>query len=889
LSIFVYPQIEPLVERLFNALAKAPETFADARMFFSYQYTNVVTLGVFVAGAGLVLWLAGRLRGAQHAAPLHQERHRQQFTLQSLTVGIIAVDLMVASWGFNPASDPALLDFTPPAIQWLQQQPGYWRYTTLDDPAQRPIMNANLGWRYKLYDIRGYESIIPKQYVAYMVRLTPQVQLDFNRVAPLYTDLDYHTALDSPLLDLLNVRYVMTHKNVTVNVQGWQLVYEDEAVRIWENDSLVPRAYTVAPNDVSLTSDLDGLATSGNPANIQPATITQDSGREKWIEVSMDAPSMLVVSETYLPGWRVYVQNGEDETALDVQRVEGNFQGVLLDTAGDYTIRMVYSPTSFQAGAFASFISAVLVAFMVGAWGWRVFFTREAGKAGGAGELSGVTRVARNSLAPIILNLFNRGIDFAFAAVMLRVLGPADSGLYQYAVVVFVWFDIFTNFGLNTFLTREVSRDRSRARYTFFVTSAMRLGLIVIGIIPLIVFFGARQTLASPPLDARALTALGLLYIGLLPNSLSTGMTALFYAFEKAEYPSAVATLATVCKAVGGLLVLLLGYGIIGLAAVSIVTNVVTLAALVLGGRPLLARDTDTATDTNTDIDTPDSTPPYRNFGLMRKMAGESWPLMLNHFLATIFFQVDVILIEAAHGARMVGQYGVAYKWLTALNVIPAFFTMAMLPGLSRQAQTDRAALKRTYTLAIKLLFMTALPLAVMFTFLAYVLTALLGGAEYLPDGAIATQLMIWSIPIGWMNSLTQYVLIALNIQRRITSAFVIAVTFNIVTNLILIPPFGYRAAALTTIASELILLIPFAVLLHRAIGPVQWSDLIWRPIVAAAAMFGVMLVGWTVQPVLAVVVGVGTYAAVLVALRPFSPNEIERLSPLVPARFRAF
>lgn len=57
---------------------------------------------------------------------------------------------------------------------------------------------------------------------------------------------------------------------------------------------------------------------------------------------------------------------------------------------------------------------------------------------------------------------------------------------------------------------------------------------------------------------------------------------------------------------------------------------------------------------------------------------------MLNHFLAlTIFFQIDVVIIQYFHGDTVVGEYGVAYKWVNALNVIPAFFTMALLPVMS--------------------------------------------------------------------------------------------------------------------------------------------------------------------------------------------------------------
>ncbi len=218
---------------------------------------------------------------------------------------------------------------------------------------------------------------------------------------------------------------------------------------------------------------------------------------------------------------------------------------------------------------------------MLGIWLWRMFV-------GAAENASTTMRVARNSLAPIILNLFNRGIDFAFALVMLRVLGPTDSGWYFYAGIIFVWFDIFTNFGLNLYLTREVARDRSRAAHIFFNTSAMRIGLAILGVPLLLGFLGVRQATVTPPINDAALIAILILYIGLLPNSLSTGMTALYYAFERAEVPAAVATVATINKAVFGVLALLGGYGIIGLAAVSIMTNLLTLALLGWNARGML-------------------------------------------------------------------------------------------------------------------------------------------------------------------------------------------------------------------------------------------------------------------------------------------------------------
>src|SRR5204862_4157073 len=39
-SRLAYEQVAPLVERIFNALALAPNAFSDAGMFYSYEFVN---------------------------------------------------------------------------------------------------------------------------------------------------------------------------------------------------------------------------------------------------------------------------------------------------------------------------------------------------------------------------------------------------------------------------------------------------------------------------------------------------------------------------------------------------------------------------------------------------------------------------------------------------------------------------------------------------------------------------------------------------------------------------------------------------------------------------------------------------------------------------------
>jgi O-antigen/teichoic acid export membrane protein len=850
LSRLFYAQVLPLVERAFTALAGAERAFPNAEAFYHYQFTNVLIMGLVLVGAGVGLWM---VQGRNILRP-----YGQMFVL-----ALVAADLMIASWGFNPASDPALLTYTPPAIEWLREREGEWRFTTLEMPGRPAIMNANLGMYAGLQDVRGYESIIPSRYVDFMETFSPQNQLPFNRVAPFRVSDGYDFVLEADAVDALNIRYVMTYADDQVSALGWTLAYEDAAVRIYEN----AEAY--------------GAQLSGGTADV---TMTRVSARELLYDVQIAAPqSELILSQNYNTGWRAFIRpQGADEAAetpLTPFVVDGNFIRLRLAERGAWTVRLVYSPTSFQIGAFASFIGGALVLLLAGAWLWRGFVQSPVDAGGTA------ARVAKNSIAPILLNLFNRGIDFAFAAVMLRLLGPEQNGLYYYAIILFGWFDIFTNFGLNLFVMREVARDRSAARSLFINTSALRLLLALLGVPLLIAFLVVRQSTGGDPLPAVAIVSIVLLYIGLIPNSLSTGLTALFYAFERAEVPAAVATVATIAKAVLGLAALLAGWGIVGLAGASIFTNIVTLAILAWSARDLTpdpspsrreASEADTAL--NGGEGRRSAQKGLLDVPLIRSMVGQSYPLMLNHFLATIFFKIDVILIEAIHTATMVGQYSVAYKWVEALNIIPSFFTQALLPVMSRQAHDDRPAFTRTYQMALKLLVALALPVAIVMTFLAVTLVNLLGGAEYLPDGAIALQLMIWSIPIGWMNSLTQYALIALDMQQRITRAFIAGVGFNIVTNLIFIPTYGYQAAAITTILSEAVLFIGFVYLLRQGGVVLNWLAVLGRPLLAGGAMLAVLLLGWSWSPLATLLAAGVTYVGVLAVLRPFTAEEWARL-----------
>src|SRR5579859_1190259 len=868
-----------LMDRLLQRLALADQAFASGRMFFSYEAPWLLAFGLLLMASGLVL-RASRSALAWRGRP----------AWQWLALGVLVVDLSAAGWGFDPSADPNILSYVPPSVAFLRQDPTLWRFTTYDTQGAKPFY-ANEGWYFDFYDIRGYDSIFTQQYKRYMQLIQNQYELDFNRIAPLSDPV----ALNSPLLDLLNVKYLITLEQI--DNPKYQLVYSAE-VKIYENTTALPRAFLMPQTATLITPDFGqtvqsydarkyviveqaGAAAPANvPAGVWPSPVDdiQYSPNEVSITASPAEPSWLVLAGSYFPGWKAYMRPAgaasDQEKPLTIQLVDGNFRGVQLP-AGSWTVRFKYSPDSFKLGGIISLIAGVTLLFGLGLYAWRYFYQESTLD-------STARRVAKNSLAPLTLNLFNRAISFAFAIFMLRVLGPDDAGKYYYAIVIFGWFDIITNYGLNALLIRDVARDREHANRYLINTTVLRLVLGLVTIPGLAALLLLRQIL--PPvvlpfglgafqpdrLAPDTILAIALLVLAAAPGTVATGLSALFTAYEKAEYPAAVATLTTILTVSLGTIALVLGLGFVGLAGISILVNAVTLVVLgVLAWRQFFR--------------------PHFEFdlGFQKLAVRESFPLMLNNLLATLFFKVDVTLLEPIQGTVQVGWYSTGYKFIDAFNLVPSLFTFALFPVMSRQAHEDRPALARSYSLAIKLLVALALPLALVSTAAAPLMVGILGGSAYLPYGAVALAILVWSIPFGWINSVTNYLLIALGQQSGLTRAFAASLVFNVVLNLLFLPRFGFQAAAVITIVSELFEGALFYVYLRRSLGVRPWPLALWRLWASGAIMAGAALALWPASPYLAALAGLAAFGVALLVLRPFTTDEEAILAGILPARLR--
>jgi O-antigen/teichoic acid export membrane protein len=451
-------------------------------------------------------------------------------------------------------------------------------------------------------------------------------------------------------------------------------------------------------------------------------------------------------------------------------------------------------------------------------------------------------RLALNTLAPMGARL----VDAAFALIYLRLLGRADVGAYAFLVVFTTYLDTLIDFGLNALVARDVSRTPALARTVERSVTVIRLGLWLVGLPLVTLVYGPLRDTAN--LSQEAATAGWIFYVALLPTVVSKTASGLLWAAERLDLTAAVSILATLLKTAAGAIVLFAGYGLIGLAAASLVTNLVTAATLWWLAQ---ARALPPPTERPSDLRGP------------AHWLRESWPLFVNQLLQGLFFKVDALLLPGLAGDVAAGTYAAAYKVSEGAGIISSSFTLALFPRLSRETDLSYA-----YRLALRILLQIAFPLAAGVALLSQPIVALVGGKEYLPDSAVALSILICYLPFSYCNGLTQYVLIAAGKQRLLTAAFAAALVFNVVANIVMIPRFSYIGAAIVTVVSEIVLLVPFRRAAASVTHGVSLLTESRTPILATLLMSPV--VWWlrdAIHPLVAIPVGAAIYVLALWSL----------------------
>lgn len=196
-----------------------------------------------------------------------------------------------------------------------------------------------------------------------------------------------------------------------------------------------------------------------------------------------------------------------------------------------------------------------------------------------------------------------------------------------------------------------------------------------------------------------------------------------------------------------------------------------------------------------------------------KKIFKEALPYGLAIILGTIYLKVDILLLSVFRPKEEIALYGYPASMIELLLILPIYFMNSTLPTLSRAFKDNTEKIQQIFSLAFNFLYTMAAPIAIGGIILARPLMALITNEAFLTGNTSSTygadfafQILLIPCSIAYLTTLLKFTIIASGNQGKLLKLNTAGVLFNIITNIILIPSYGFPAAAFTTLLSELLL-----------------------------------------------------------------------------------
>jgi len=172
----------------------------------------------------------------------------------------------------------------------------------------------------------------------------------------------------------------------------------------------------------------------------------------------------------------------------------------------------------------------------------------------------------------------------------------------------------------------------------------------------------------------------------------------------------------------------------------------------------------------------------------------------ISMILIQAHYRIDQIMISKISGDAELGIYSSAYKLVEQLLIVPGIISAVLLPTLALSRKNSELTKERLTTIYATTIFASvAIALPVMF--LAEPLIFLAFGAEFIAAGNILFYLMM-GLPFLFLANMSGLYFSVFGLERQAFLRNLVGLVFNVGLNFFMIPLFGAKGAALSTVVS---------------------------------------------------------------------------------------
>jgi hypothetical protein len=304
-----------------------------------------------------------------------------------LATVFILISSVVYSYFFNKNSPFAPAKFAFPqhrVFTFLQEQAGVDRFYGFGTA----YVDKNFATYFGVYAPEGYDSLYIKRY-GELLASTKDGKLPKD---VLRSDAEFGSednVYRNRLFDLLGIKYILDKNdtpksnwepdNLSFPEDKYKLVWQSYKWKAYERKTVYPRAFVVSsyevikdkqkiisrfydplfnPRQTVILEENPGLPASSDSISSSDAKISSYSPNKVVVNVSSKNPGLLLLSDTYYPGWKAFINGGETK----IFEADYSLRAVKIP-GGKSTVSFVYDPLSFRAGLFVSLISVGIIFF----------------------------------------------------------------------------------------------------------------------------------------------------------------------------------------------------------------------------------------------------------------------------------------------------------------------------------------------------------------------------------------------------------------------------------------------------------------------------------------------------------------------------------------------
>ena len=434
-------------------------------------------------------------------------------------------------------------------------------------------------------------------------------------------------------------------------------------------------------------------------------------------------------------------------------------------------------------------------------------------------------------------------VQFVAFARMAGYLGPVGLGVYTFALGLTALLKPFGNFGFREIATRDVAQERIDERVIVPNLLYWRLvaGAVGYGVLIAIVAVGP----FSQPEQRAAVIAGLLLVTGALETMqaslevrLRMGWVSIANIVEAFAFAAGVLMLAHLHRGIDDFVWLYVGVNTLYMVVIAAVAS-----AKVRYDWSLRPRS-------------------------CAPLVKAAVPLGLASLFIGLYYRLDITILAWVHSANAVGQYGVGYRFLEAVSILPALFVSVYGPVLARSVRGRPGALQRRYEVGLHLVLLGAVLVGVVGAMTAWRALPRLPGFSSYHGAGVALAILSPAAGLIFVGTVLSAVIVNGHLQRRLLVISGMTLAINLLLNLALIPPFSYVGASVATTLSELTVVAASVWVIRTQLG----LHLSRRHLTEAAALGAVLAVallpGYLLNPFVQMAIGTLVFVTAAVLSR---------------------